>query len=142
MPTPETFVVCMVTTDSDEDLAPLVDALRPLLLEGTVQSNVVIGNAPVVASMVTPRATWWDGPGLLPEEAIDRITAAMGIGRWNARFALTARRARQARLAVVRRAIEAELPGPSCRCTRIPATSTRHPSTPPTARSSASRAPT
>jgi 4-cresol dehydrogenase (hydroxylating) flavoprotein subunit len=118
MPRPETFVVCMVTTGSDDDLAPLVDALRPLLMEGTVQSNVVIGNAPVVASMVTPRSAWWDGSGLLPEEAIDRITGAMGIGRWNARFALYGPSVlTEARLAVVRRAVEAALPAVELRVT-------------------------
>ena len=121
MARPESFVVCMITTGSDDDLAPLVDLLRPLLLEGTVQSNVVIGNAPVVASMVTPRSTWWDGPGLLPEEAIDRITAAMHIGRWNARFALYGpAELTAARLDVVRRAVESELPDADLRVTTYP----------------------
>jgi 4-cresol dehydrogenase (hydroxylating) flavoprotein subunit len=118
MPRPQTIAVCMLTTPNDDDLAPLVDTLRPLLLEGTVQSNVVIGNAPVVASMVTPRATWWDGPGLLPEEAIGRITAGMGIGRWNARFALYGPAPLvEARLAVVRDALTDALPAADLRVT-------------------------
>jgi 4-cresol dehydrogenase (hydroxylating) len=120
-PRPESFVVCMVATPSDDDLAPLIDLLRPLLLDGTLQSNVVIGNAPVVASMVTPRSTWWDGPGLLPEEAIDRITAAMHIGRWNARFALYGpTELTAARLAVVRRAVDRALPDAELRVTTYP----------------------
>jgi 4-cresol dehydrogenase (hydroxylating) len=121
MPRPETFVVCMITTPSDDDLGPLVETLRPLLLDGTVQSNVVIGNAPVVASMVTPRSTWWDGPGLLPEDAVDRITGAMGIGRWNARFALYGSAGlTEARLADVRRAVERALPAAVLRVTTYP----------------------
>jgi 4-cresol dehydrogenase (hydroxylating) len=121
MPRPETFAVCMLSTPSDDDLPTVIDTLRPLLLDGTVQSNVVIGNAPVVASMVTPRSAWWDGPGLLPDGAIERITGAMGIGRWNARFALYGPAALvEARLAVVRRAVEAALPGVSLRVTTYP----------------------
>lgn len=111
MPRPETVSVCMFTTPHDDDLAPLVDTLRGLLLEGTVQSNVVIGNAPVVASMVSPRTAWYEGSGLLPEEVVDAITGAMGIGRWNARFALYGPSPLvEARLAVVRAALETALP--------------------------------
>jgi 4-cresol dehydrogenase (hydroxylating) len=121
MPRPETFTVCMLTTPNDDDLGPLVDALRPLLLDGTVQSNAVIGNAPVVASMVTPRTTWWDGPGVLPDEAVDRITGTMGIGRWNARFACYGPAAlTDARLAVVRAALHRALPDAALRVTTYP----------------------
>ena len=119
MPRPESIAVCMITAPSDEDLGPLVDLLRPLLLEGTVQSNAVIGNAPVVASMVTPRVSWWDGPGLLPEESIERITAAMGIGRWNARFAVYGPEPIvQARLDVISAAVAAALPAADLKVTR------------------------
>jgi 4-cresol dehydrogenase (hydroxylating) len=121
MPRPETFTVCMLTAPADDDLAAIVDTLRPLLLDGTVQSNVVIGNAPVVASMVSPRSTWWDGPGLLPDDAIGRITAALGIGRWNARFALYGPGPLvEARLAVVRQAVDAAIPAAELRVTTYP----------------------
>lgn len=118
MPRPETFAVCMITSQDDDDLAPIIDTLRPLLLDGTVQSNVVIGNAPVVASMVTTRSLWYDGPGTLPDEAIDRIAAAMGIGRWNARFALYGPPSLvEARLAVVSDAVRRALPAADLRVT-------------------------
>jgi 4-cresol dehydrogenase (hydroxylating) len=61
--------------------------------------------------MVTPRSAWYQGEGLLPEEAIDRITSAMGIGRWNARFALYGPASLTvARMEVVRHALEKALP--------------------------------
>jgi len=118
MPRTETVAVCMVTAPHDDDLALLVDTLRPLLLEGTVQSNVVIGNAPVVASMVSARAAWWDGPGLLPDAALERITGALGIGRWNARCAVYGPTSLvEARVAVVRAALAAALPDAALRVT-------------------------
>ncbi|TIC80234.1 FAD-binding oxidoreductase [Nocardioides sp. GY 10127] len=117
-PRPESTAVCMLTTPHDDDLAGLVDVLRPLMLEGTIQSNAVIGNAPVVASMVSPRAAWYDGPGLLPESALFAMNAAMGTGRWNARFALYGPASLvEARLDVVRAAVEAALPDASLRVT-------------------------
>jgi 4-cresol dehydrogenase (hydroxylating) len=88
------------------------------MLQGTVQSNVGIGNATVIASMVTPRTAWWDGPGRLPDEAIDRITAGMGIGRWNASFALYGPPALvDARLEIVRGVVGAALPNADLRVT-------------------------
>ncbi|MEV6345553.1 FAD-dependent oxidoreductase [Actinoplanes sp. NPDC051851] len=108
MPRPETISVCQIGAPSDDDLAPLIDTLRPLLLDGTIQSNVVIGNAPVIASMVSPRAAWWTGAGPMPAAAVDRITAALGIGRWNARCAFYGPPALvAARLDVLRGAVSA-----------------------------------
>lgn len=121
MPRPEAVTVCMVSTRADEDLEPLIDALRPLLLGGTIQSNVVIGNAPVVASMVTSRASWHDGPGPLPESAIDRITGSLGIGRWNARFAFYGPgELVEARLSVARRALRQCVPDAEFHVTSYP----------------------
>jgi 4-cresol dehydrogenase (hydroxylating) len=37
MPEPETFVSGWLAVQSEEDLAPVVDALRPLVLDGTIQ---------------------------------------------------------------------------------------------------------
>jgi 4-cresol dehydrogenase (hydroxylating) len=119
MPRPQTITTCMLTTPHDDDLGAIVDALRPLLLDGTVQSNVVIGNAPVIASMVSPRAAWTDTVGPIPDDAVDRIIAAMGLGRWNARFALYGPTPLvEARLQVVRDTLTAAVPAAALRVTR------------------------
>lgn len=111
MPRPERFVVCMINARSDADLAPIIDTLRPLLLDGTIQSNVVIGNTLVIASMIAPRAAWYQGEGLVTDEAVRGIEAAMGLGRWNARFALYGPESlTQARLDIVRAAVDSALP--------------------------------
>ena len=50
---PETVVTCHVKTASSDDVGPLVALLRPLLLDGTIQSNAIVGNATVIASMMS-----------------------------------------------------------------------------------------
>lgn len=111
MPRPEQAVVVMAKTARESDLGVLVDTLRPLLLDGTIQSNAVIGNAPVIASVRTPRAAWWTGEGPLPADAVHAIMDRTGLGWWNARFGLYGPAAiTQARLSAVRAALD-RVPG-------------------------------
>jgi 4-cresol dehydrogenase (hydroxylating) len=111
MPRPQQIAACMITLADDDALADLVDTLRPLLLEGTIQSNVVIGNAPVIASMVSERATWHQGAGVLGDAAVEAIKKSLGLGSWNARFGLYGRPGLlAARQAAVEEAI-ASIPG-------------------------------
>jgi 4-cresol dehydrogenase (hydroxylating) len=84
-PAPETAIVCTARAPGEHDLAEMIDTLRPLLLDGTIQSNVPIGNALVVASMISDRRDWYDGVGPMPEEAVQKIRAALQLGSWNAR---------------------------------------------------------
>ncbi|GAA2216299.1 FAD-binding oxidoreductase [Nonomuraea monospora] len=111
MPRPESIAVCMVTAPEEDALAGLVEAIRPLLLDGTVQSTVVVANAVTIASMVSVRSDWYDGDGPMPDQVIDAITDRLHIGRWNAKFALYGPAPLvEARLEVIRAAIpEAEL---------------------------------
>jgi 4-cresol dehydrogenase (hydroxylating) len=41
-----------------------------------------------MASMLSARADWYDGPGAMPEEVIDKVAKELGLGRWMMRFAL------------------------------------------------------
>jgi len=110
-PRPETIVVCHARTASDDELGPLVDALRPLLLDGTIQSPASVGNATVIASVMSDRATWYTGEGAMPPEAVAGIVSRTGLGWWNAGFALYGPEViTSARLQVVRAVLEA-IPG-------------------------------
>lgn len=110
-PVPEQTAACMLMVQNDSDLGLVVDALRPLLLDGTIQSNVVIGNAPVIASMITPRPKWTDSAAPLGDAIMRRMMAALHLGYWNARFALYGHPEMvKVRLAIVERAI-AHIPG-------------------------------
>src|SRR5207253_546171 len=70
------------------DLELLLERLRPLMIDGTIPNQPMIINATCAASALSGREEWYDGPGAIPDEVVDRIAAAPGLGRWVMRFAL------------------------------------------------------
>ena len=114
---PKTIITCHVKTPLVSDVGALVQTLSPLIVDGTIQSNAVIGNATVIASMMSERGLWNkgnsenSGDGPMTETQVQAMADGLGLGRWNARFGLygpdvlTA-----ARLSVVREALLA-VPG-------------------------------
>lgn len=72
----------------DSQLPAVVDALRELMLAGTIDMRPQLSNTLIMASMLTSRAEWYDGTGPMPEEIIDKIADELGLGRWMMRFAL------------------------------------------------------
>ncbi|SAK64337.1 FAD-binding oxidase [Caballeronia hypogeia] len=88
MPAPEGYMICRYAFAREDDLERVVDTLRPLRMDGTIQSNAVIESAVRWAAGVSTRKDWYDGPGAMPDEAIDAMARKIGIGRWNLRFCL------------------------------------------------------
>jgi 4-cresol dehydrogenase (hydroxylating) len=93
MPAPEGYMICRYAFAREDDLERVVDTLRPLRMDGTIQSNAVIESAVRWAAGVSTRKTWFDGDGAMPDDAIDAMTRKIGIGRWNLRFCLYGPRA-------------------------------------------------
>jgi 4-cresol dehydrogenase (hydroxylating) len=85
---PEAYRSCWLTVSDRQGLAPLVDTLRSLLLDGTIRNVPLIESPLGAGAMVKPRREWYQGDGPFPEEAVMTIARELGIGRWNARFAL------------------------------------------------------
>jgi 4-cresol dehydrogenase (hydroxylating) len=88
MPEPEGYLLARYAFKRDDDLERVVDTLRPLKLDDTIQSSAVIESAVRWAAGVSTRKQWYDGPGAMPEAAIDAMARKIGIGRWNLRFCL------------------------------------------------------
>ena len=88
MPKPEGYMLCSYKFRHDADLERIVETLRPLKLDDTIQSNAVIESAVRWAAGVSTRKQWYDGPGAIPDAAIETMTRKLGIGRWNLRFCL------------------------------------------------------
>ncbi|WP_375423726.1 FAD-binding oxidoreductase [uncultured Friedmanniella sp.] len=110
-PAPETALMMSVAVPGFDDLGPLVDTLRPFLLDGTIRSTASIGSVLALASAITERQQWYDGPGAMPEPVVAKLQAVFGVGRWNGRVGLYGNEevvAAQAKL--VRRACE-RIPG-------------------------------
>jgi 4-cresol dehydrogenase (hydroxylating) flavoprotein subunit len=87
-PEPEVYRASWLRVGAHEDIVALLDALRPLMLDGTISGHPVVGFALGYAAMTSRRSDWYDGDGPLPEEVFDRMAAHFGIGRWNARIPL------------------------------------------------------
>ncbi|MDP9027568.1 MAG: FAD-binding oxidoreductase [Actinomycetota bacterium] len=83
---PERMACCSISVPDDSQLGVLVETLRELMLDGTIQSNAVIGNAMIVTSSITERARFYNGQGLMPEEALQDAIDEFHLGRWNAQL--------------------------------------------------------
>ena len=88
MPKPEVYRPIWLRVWRDDDIAPLIDTLRMLLLDGTLRMVPTILNTLNTAALHTARADWFDGEGPIPEGEIDRIAREMDAGRWMMRLGL------------------------------------------------------
>jgi 4-cresol dehydrogenase (hydroxylating) len=54
MPRPDVYIACSVTFDGDEKLVPLIDAMRDLMLDGTIDSYPFLGRGVVANEQGLP----------------------------------------------------------------------------------------
>lgn len=111
MPEPESYYSGVVSIADPRALPAFIDAVRPLILDGTFQNHASIGNAVFVASILDgapTRAEVYDGPGPIPHDVVKSLADQLGIGAWNMRFALYGTSAIvDARLSRIRSRLEA-----------------------------------
>ncbi|MDJ1371905.1 FAD-binding oxidoreductase [Gulosibacter molinativorax] len=88
MPKPEVYMPLWLQAWDDAQMPAIIDALRELMLDGTIEMRPQLGNTLAIASNITSRAEWYDGVGTMPEEIIEKIAKEFNIGRWMMRFAL------------------------------------------------------
>jgi len=82
MPAPPSHKTVMAIWPEAGDIARLVDAIRPLRLDGTIGNFGVLGNATLILSSMMARAEVYDGPGAVTREAEMRAAKAKGLGAW------------------------------------------------------------
>ncbi len=88
MPRPDEFAACRLSIAAEADLPQLVDAIRELKLDGTIDGVVNAANAVGVAAGMSPRERWYSGDGVVPDDVVDTIAGDLGLGRWNVKCAL------------------------------------------------------
>ena len=88
MPQPECYMPLRLRAWKEEDLGPIVDTLRTLMLDRTIENVPQLWNTISHASVISTRAPWYDGDGPIPDAVIDRMARELEIGRWYMRFAL------------------------------------------------------
>ncbi len=88
MPYPEVYMPLWLRVWKDDDLAAVVDTLRTLMLDGTIRMVPQIINTVLMSSVFSNREQWWQEPGPISVDVIDRMARELDIGRWLMRFAL------------------------------------------------------
>lgn len=88
MPAPEVYVNGEVTVEREEDMPKLIDVLTQLRREDVIQNNALCGNVVRAVTMNGPRSRWYQGEGAIPPARLEEIRQELGIGQWNAKFAI------------------------------------------------------
>ena len=88
MPWPDVYINGDVVVEREEDMPRLVDILTQLRREDVIQNNALCGNVVRAATMNGPRSRWYTGEGSIPDERLEEMRQEMGIGQWNAKFAI------------------------------------------------------
>ena len=84
MPAPEHFEAFFFRCERESDLGPLLEALRPLRMNGTLRSSVHIANGYKVISSMGKYP--WDRTGNqtpLTPAVLDRLSEELNFGKWN-----------------------------------------------------------
>jgi 4-cresol dehydrogenase (hydroxylating) len=88
MPAPPVYKPFMIRHPDMEDVAKIVETMRPLRVSSLIPNvNLMMGAAYQLA-MFNRRSDVWDGEGPVTDEAIKRAARAEGLGMWNTYFAL------------------------------------------------------
>jgi 4-cresol dehydrogenase (hydroxylating) len=82
LPMPETFIALWARVWKEEDIVPLIDALRELRLDRTIEGVPVLYNTLLAAAGATQRSQWYDGDGPIPDDVIDKIARELETGRF------------------------------------------------------------
>jgi 4-cresol dehydrogenase (hydroxylating) len=88
MPWPECYMPLWLRVWSEDDLGPVVDTLRSLMLDRTIENVPQLWNTISMASVISSRSPWYQGEDPIPDDVIDRMARELEIGRWLMRFAL------------------------------------------------------
>lgn len=89
MPEPQAYLDGWIKISDDTQLEALIDAVRPLMIDRTINNFPTLFNAMAVLALGATRADIWPHEGPLPQEVAQQIAGQVaGIRAWNLRFAL------------------------------------------------------
>lgn len=88
MPEPAAWTSIHMRFENEDDLGEIVEIMRPLRMNGTVQNQAVIAGPIRSAAMLSTRDQWYRGEGAMPEDAIQKMVTSLGLGFWNVRCAV------------------------------------------------------
>lgn len=119
MPEPDEVAGVSIDVADKGDLARLIDTLRPLKLNDTINATYTLMNGWRQITAGVRRSDLYDGEGAIPEAVVDRLLREKGKGFWNASFNLFDRQgAMDFRLSAIEAAFAASLPEAKISITR------------------------
>ncbi len=83
MPAPAAYRPYLVTVSAEDDLHALIEALRPLCLEGVMAQRATLMSLPRAAAYSATRAVYQKTAGPLREDARKQLMSALTLGSWN-----------------------------------------------------------
>ena len=119
MPEPDEVAGVSIDVWNKNDLTKLIDTLRPLKLNDTINATYTLMNGWRQATGGISRTELHDGPGAIPQAAVDKRLKARGKGFWNVSFNLFDRRgAMDSRIAAIQEGFAKTLPDAKFTVTR------------------------
>ena len=88
MPWPECYMPLWLRVWNEDDLGPVIDTLRRLMLDRTIENVPQLWNTIALASVISSRSPWYQGEDPIPDGVIDTMAQELEIGRWMLRAAL------------------------------------------------------
>lgn len=91
MPMPDVFLNGQVRVENTDDIGAFIDALRPLMVDGTIPNYPACYSAGGLMTLLGKRSDFWTGDGPIPLDIIESVRIEAGIAAWSMRFALYGR---------------------------------------------------
>ncbi|WP_083554816.1 FAD-binding oxidoreductase [Novosphingobium sp. NDB2Meth1] len=88
MPQPPVYKPFVVRHKKMEDVARIVEAMRPLRIANIVPNVVLMMGGAYQLAMFKRRSEVWDGAGPITDEAVSKAATANNLGMWNTYIAL------------------------------------------------------
>lgn len=85
---PPAYKPFYIRFQNDDDIAEIVDMIRPLRLANIIPNAVVFAHALWEAPANFPRSKYFDGKGAMPQDLIEKMKQEEGFGAWNIYAAL------------------------------------------------------
>ena len=88
MPAPPVYKPFVVRHKRMEDVARIVEAMRPMRIANVIPNVVLMMSASYQLAMFSRRGEVWDKPEPVPDAAFAAAAEKVGLGMWNTYFAL------------------------------------------------------
>jgi 4-cresol dehydrogenase (hydroxylating) len=88
MPAPPVYKPFVIRHKKMEDVARIVEAMRPMRIANIVPNVVLMMGGAYQLAMFKRRSEVWDGAGPITDEAVAMAAAANNLGMWNTYIAL------------------------------------------------------